>query len=199
MESATTSSTQQQKFRLRIKVRRMLADTMTPVSIYLKLRDQFASSVLLESTDFRSKENCFSFIGVAPIAGFQVQNFVIQRWYPNGERHSSPADVSADIPTLFQDFVQQFEMGDGDEYGGVNGFFGHTSFDAYQYFDTLRFDPDKRKTDQPDINYQLYRYIIAINHFKDELFIVENLYGDQASGMDRIETLISSPTFGTYN
>ncbi|MEM9919003.1 MAG: chorismate-binding protein [Bacteroidota bacterium] len=199
MESASTATSYQQKYQLKVNVRRILADTITPVSIYLKLRDQFASSVLLESTDFRSKENCFSFIGVEPIAGFQVRNFQISRWYPDGEKVTETTTNALNVPELFQDFIQQFQVAENEDYKGVNGFFGHTSFDAYQYFDTLRFDVAKRKTDLPDINYHLYRYVIAINHFKDELFIVENLHGEQASGIERIHTLITSPAFGTYN
>ena len=73
--SITDQTTQiAKKVKLSVHTKKLLADTYTPVSIYLKLRDHFGGSVLLESTDFRSMENCFSFIAVEPIATFKVQN-----------------------------------------------------------------------------------------------------------------------------
>lgn len=194
-----TTTTTDQKYKLTTHVKRMLADTVTPVSLYLRLRDRFAGSVLLESTDFRSMENCFSFIGLEPIAGFQARQNIVARRYPNGDKELDKIQDFSTVTQLFSDFIGQFEVEEQEEYKGINGFFGHTNFDAYQYFDTLQFDAKKRKTDYPDINYQLYRYTIAINHFKDELYIIENVPEGKASDMEQIESLIASPVFGTFD
>ena len=173
---------------------------MTPVSIYLKLRDHFGESVLLESTDFRSKENCLSFIALDPIAGFVVQDGVVNQFYPNQKRAEEKLNDYSEVPDLFQEFTRSFEV----EYtgrlcGGLNGFFGHTSFDAYQYFDTLKFDKEKRDTDLPDINYQLYRFVIAVNHFKDEMYVIENQLEGEEPQAEKVLRLIRNQVFGTYD
>ena len=199
METNTNMLKEQKKLAVKVVARKYLADTYTPVSIYLKLRDHFGSAVLLESTDFRSKENCFSFIGVDPIASFLAEGNTVVRQFPNEDAQKEQIQNFGDIAQLFYDFIQSFEVEQANNYVGINGFFGHTGFDAVQYFDSLDFDPQKRKTQQPDINYSLYRYVIAINHFKDELYIIENICGDQEDSIDRIETMIKNQAFGTYN
>ncbi len=188
-----------QKVKIKTEIKRLLADTYTPVSIYLKLRDHFGSSVLLESTDFRSMENCFSFIGLEPLATFQVQNGTITTKLRGAPDEISEITQNGQVVTVFNEYLQQFDVDSPVEYKGLNGFFGHTGFDAVQYFDTLEFDKSKRKTDLPDINYSLYRFIIAINHFKDELHIIENRLPEEASRISDIEGLIDSQTFGTYH
>lgn len=188
-----------QKIKIDTKVKRLLADTYTPVSIYLKLRDHFESSVLLESTDFRSMENCFSFIGLDPLATFQVQNGKIATKL-NGDADDVVEITQANqVIDAFNQYLAQFEVDKPLNYKGINGFFGHTGFDAVQYFDTLQFDPAKRKTDLPDINYSLYRFVIAINHFKDELHIIENKLPDEPSRISDVEDLINSQSFGSYH
>ena len=187
-----------QRFQIRTRIHRQLADTVTPVSIYLKLRDHFASTVLLESTDFRSKENCFSFIGLQPIAGFKMQQGRMERHYPDGKQYVEEVSNWMDVPGLFNTFLEQFKPDATLDYRGINGFFGHTNFDAFQYFDSLRFDADKRTTELPDINYQLYRFVIAINHFKEEMYILENVLEDQDSELDKIISLIARQNFGLH-
>jgi len=188
-----------QKIKIDTKVKRLLADTYTPVSIYLKLRDHFEGSVLLESTDFRSMENCFSFIGLDPVATFQVQNGLIRTKLKGHKDQVSEITEKNQVVEIFNHYLQQFEVEELPNYKGINGFFGHTGFDAVQYFDTLDFDAEKRKTDLPDINYSLYRFIIAINHFKDELHIIENKLPDEDSRIGDVEDLINNQSFGSYH
>ena len=107
-------------------------------------------------------------------------------------------DVHA-VPAAMKAFVSQFEPENEGQYKGFNGFFGHTNFDGVQYFDTLKFNPEKRKTDLPDIRYNLYRFVIAINHFKDELFLLENLFEGEESQMDRVEAIIHSQKFAVHD
>jgi len=168
-----------------------LADTLTPVTLYLRLRDYFEQAVLLESNDFGSAESCFSYIAAEPIATFKVQNGVVSKSYPDGEKEETPLSEPTAVPRIFQEFISQFDTGKP-EHDINNGFFGHTCFDGVQYFDTLKFDPDKRRFDLPDINYSLYRFILAFNHYKDELYILENI-PDGLSQINTVEKLISRP------
>lgn len=188
----------QQKIGIQTTVHRYLADTMTPVTLYLKLRDHFTDPVLLESNDFRSKEDCYSFLGVDALATFEVQAGTIRSTLPDGSLISSQVTGIDTVPTALYNFIKQFEVQYETPYKGFNGLFGHTGFDGVQYFDTLKFDRDKRKMDIPDIRYTFYRFVIAINHFKDELTVLENIPEGQSSKMAQMDRLLRSQKFGTH-
>lgn len=183
------------KIKLSTQTRQILADTFTPVSVYLRVRDQFRETVLLESTDFRSVENCFSFIGVEPIAKFLAQGKSVTTILPNGIKEVQHLDYQLVLPA-FKTFTEIFEVNTPPSV--LNGFLGHTSFDAVQYFDTVRFDPEKRKMDLPDFHYSLYRFLIAFNHFKDEITILENIPEGETSQMERLQSILNLQTFPNF-
>ena len=175
---------------IKVKVRRLLADMVTPVTLYLKFREHFENAVLLESNDIHSKEEVFSFLGLEPIADFQVSKGTVTCSYPDGNKTSMAVEDTAFVPEALHQFLQSFQLDYEQPYDGVNGLFGHTCFDGVQYFDTLRFDAEKRKMDIPDIRYSAYRFVIAINHFKDELHLLENIPDGSASRSDEVEAII---------
>ena len=183
-------------FNIQTKTKRLLADTFTPVSIYLKIRDQFSESVLLESTDFRSVENCFSFVGIDPIARFVAQGNTVTETFTDGSKKTLTVE-NKDVLPLFKTFMTQFQVADTSSV--LNGFFGHTSYDAVQYFDTMKLDKAKRKMDLPDLHYALYRFVIGINHFKDEMTILENIPTGEASQMDKLETILNNQTMPSFS
>lgn len=193
MTTATTT-----KIKLRTLVKKQLADTLTPVSLFLRVRDHFTDPVLLESNDFRSKEDCMSFMGLDSIADFRVQNGAITEVLPNGKRHTIPVRDVLTVPAMLYEFVQLFDVDYNSPYTGFNGVFGHVGFDGVQYFDTLKFDPEKRKIDIPDIRFTLYRFVIAIDHFKDEMYLLENLLPSETSQMERLETLLNGQKFTAH-
>ncbi len=177
---------------------RKLADTNTPVSLFLKLRDHYRDPVLLESNDFKSVEDCHSFLGLDAIATFEVQNGLIKT---SGEAvdqtEQSVVDLNS-VPDALQDFIQQFDVQYENGYDGLNGLFGHCGFDGIQYFESLKFPAEKRKIDLPDLRYSFYRFVISINHFKDEMVILENVLPGQSSQMDRLMQLINGQKFSTH-
>ncbi len=125
--------------------KRMLADQVTPVGLYLKVREHFEHSVLLESNDFRSAENCYSMIGVEPIAGFKVQDGILTQFEPGELGVGKTLSSFQQVPTLFNDFIGKFNYGSlPDELPISPGFFGHSSFDSIPYFEQITFDPNKR-------------------------------------------------------
>lgn len=189
---------QLQKIKIATKAKKYLADTTTPVSIYMKIRDHFDSSLLLESTDFRSVENCFSFVCMDPIASFEVNGKTIQTKVAGQELKQKPVVSFNEIPVMMNQFMNQFEVEEPENYKGVNGFFGYMSFEAVQYFDSLKFDAAKKKMEIPEINYKLFRYIIAINHFNDELYILENIPPNESSSIEKIENILSNQNVGQY-
>jgi len=186
------------KIKIQTNVKKYLADTFTPVSLYLRLRDHFTHPVLLESNDFRNKEDCHSFIGLDAMATFEVQNGKIKCSYPDKSEKEFEVLNQESVSSQFKNFLSQFDVENTTEFGGFNGLFGHTNFDAVQYFDTIDFDASKRKMDIPDIRYTLYRYVISITHFKDEMYLIENLPTGETSNIEAVDRLINISTFPTF-
>ncbi len=187
------------KIPIKVKVRRYLSDMVTPVNLYLRFRDHFTNPVLLESNDTHSKEDLFSFLGLEPIATFEVSNGIIRTELPGHSVEENKVVGTQDVPDHLQSFVQSFELDYESPYSGFNGLFGHTSFDGVQYFDTLKFDAGKRKIEIPDIRYSAYRFVIAINHFRDELYLLENIPEGESSEIEKVESLIKDRVYETGN
>ena len=186
------------KIEIQTTFKKMLADVYTPVGIYLRLRDRFRDTILLESTDFHAGENSYSFIGINAIAGIEISNpSVIEFKLPGQTAERIKIINSTDVPQLLWDFMQRFEIKEAavKPVNVAQGFFGYTSFDAVQFFENLTLNPSPKERDLnniPLMRYRLYQYIIAINHFKDELFICENHIHGIESEVSTIESLIMS-------
>ena len=174
----------------------MLADVYTPVGIYLRLRDRFRDTILLESTDFHAGENSYSFIGINAVAGIEISNAdAIEFKLPGQTAERIKLDKTADVPQLLFDFMQRFEVKEAaaKPVNVAQGLFGYTTFDAVQFFDDIKTTVDRQQTTEiPLMRYRLYQYVIAINHFKDELFICENHLNGIESEAGVIESLIKS-------
>ena len=184
--------------RIRIKTIETLADTHTAVSLFLKLRDHYTDPVLLESNDFKSREDCHSYIGLDAMATFEVQNGKIRVYGEAVDNYEKGVEDLASVPQALMAFIENLDVEKDESYGGLNGLFGHSNFDAVQYFDSLKFDDEKRKIDLPDIRYSFYRFVISINHFKDEMFVLENLLSKADSRLDELMQLINGQKFTTH-
>lgn len=183
------------KIRIETRYKKMLSDLHTPVGIYLRLRDRFRDTILLESTDHHSAENSFSFIGINAIGGIEITSFSeIELKYPNHNPEKKPLNETTNVPSLLWDFMQQFELNEtGDNNVKIaQGLFGYCSYDAVQFFETIELKSKKQQPDIPVMRYRLYQYIIAINHFKDEMYLCENAINGLPSEADIIESLIRS-------
>ncbi len=177
------------KIDLRTESKRMLADVYTPVSIYLRLRDRFRDTILLESTDAHVAENSYSFICINAIGGIEVKDAkTIEIKYPNQDPIKQEADQ---IDNQLWGYMQGYEVVPHahKETNFAQGLFGYTSFDAIPLFETIAF-ADTKKTNIPLIRYRLYQYVIVFDHYKDELFICQNLLANEQADTSLIESLI---------
>jgi anthranilate synthase component 1 len=173
---------------IQLEHRRKPADLLTPVSIYLKLRDHFPQAALLESNDFRAAENCFSFIGLEPLASFIAYGKQLTITLPEGVQIKQEVASSREVPAYFQDFLQGMEVDTLPSVPMSDALFGFQSFESVQYFDA---HPAVDQPDQtPDLHYTLYRYLIAINHFTEEMTLIERRTSEMPSGLDRLEQLL---------
>ncbi len=183
------------KYSLHTHYRRRLADTVTPVSLYLRLRDRFAQTLLLESSDYHGNENPYSFLCFGPMAGFKVENGQAEMTFPDGQVETHALSGTKALPQLLQQFIDAFEA---DELGlkfSTHGLFGYQAFDVVRHYETVDIQayPDESRR-IPDLWYLAYRFMIVINHFNNELYLLEHTLEGQASELDQIERLIHNHT-----
>ncbi len=181
------------KIELKTTFKKLLADTLTPVSIYLRLRDQFAESIMLESSDYHGNENSFSYICCDPIATFEVAKGKLEIDYPDGTSENKEVNRSSLLAELDK-FRNKFETDDqlADFKFVTNGLFGYLSYESVQYFEEL--DLQNIESSIPEVCYRVYRYVIVIDHFKNELYIFEHKVQpfEKKGKMGYIESLIGS-------
>jgi len=187
------------KFIITTKSRQLLADTITPVSIYLRLRDVYPDSLLLESSDYHGNENSYSFICLKPLAHFEVDKGIITESYPDGSKILTEVTDRNTFTDRFSSFIDSFSQSDTPEDIPVNGLFGYISYDAVEHFEKIKFKTENRNEYKiPEVRYNLYKYIIAINHFQNVLQIIENQIDDDLDDIESIETLLKNRNFAIY-
>jgi len=185
--------------KLIVNSKKMLADLQTPVGIYLKIRDLYTNSVLLESSDYHGVENSYSYIGFCPIGGISVNQFLIKEEYPDGSKIETPVTGKLTVAERFDAFLKSVELVKNDNPVGINGLFGYSSYESVQYFEDVKLKA--RETvpgSMPGLHYVLFKYIIAVNHFNNELTIIENLLEGETSKITDIEEILENNNIATY-
>ncbi len=185
-------------FTLETHVKKILSDTLTPVSIYLKIRDTFPNSILLESSDYRASDNTFSYICCNPIAEIKLENGVLSAMYPDGSKTSEEVGPQLNVSQSIHEFAQKFKS-HGPEFKFIhNGIFGYMNYDAVRYFEDVEISQKEGSPEVPDLYYAVYQNIIAIDHFKNETYLFAHCYGRQ-SNIDQIERLLQVQAFSSYH
>ena len=179
----------------------MLADVITPVSIYLKLRDKYANSILLESSDYHGAENSYSYVCCNPIATFSVKDSELKITLPDHTSQSKSLDDPKLAIEELNAFMQAFKIEDSKYKFITNGLFGYIGYDAVQYFEDIKFSQEKK--DQyaiPDIFYSVYRNIMVIDHFKNEMYIFDHQAQSDTSesNIEEITDLVKSKNYPDY-
>src|SRR6476469_6492484 len=189
------------KIELETTVKRLMADIYTPVGIYLRLRDRFRDTILLESTDHQAAENSWSFLGVNAIAGIEVNASGAETKLPNSKPEKFSLSTEQRLPDALWRFMQSFEIEKAAHPAALfaQGLYGYFTFDATQRFEKIAFKKEPDAVNAiPMARYRLYQYVIALNHFKDELFICENKVAGLPSESDVIESLLKSKDVPVY-
>ncbi len=186
------------RFNLTTHYKQILADTITPVSVYLKIRDRFPNSILLESSDYHANDNSFSYICCNPIASIKVENELISQNYPDGSSETVSIAEDTDVVSVIDAFAKKFKVGDNDFKFIDNGLFGYMSYDAVRYFEAIEIGKKEGTVAIPDIYYAVYQNIIAINHFKNEAYLFAHCY-DSENNIAAIEQILNVKNFASYN
>lgn len=175
--------------------KKLLGDLHTPVSIYLRVRDIYPESTLLESSDFHGDENSLSYIALRPVASIGVNNNECTMTFPDAS-----VEVVRDKPVdvCITAFLNRFTI-EGKE-KNVCGLFGYTAFDSVRYFEDIPVqEVHHEENDAPDMLYILYKYILVFDHFRNEMTLVELLQEGEESSLCEIETLIDNRNYASYN
>src|ERR1700756_4535315 len=188
------------KYKIITTHKKLLADTTTPVSIYLRLRDVFPNSLLLESSDYHSRENSLSYVCCDPIAGLVLNDGQLKKSYPDGNIDIKQPGTF-DLVEEASKFIGDFDVNENASKIISNGLFGYFTHEAVEHFETIRLKKSSNDTRKiPVMQYHIYRYIIAIDHFKNELHIFQNQPEGQPvnGGIEKLEYLIKNKNFPEY-
>jgi anthranilate synthase component 1 len=194
------------KIRVRTTVKKMLADVYTPVGIYLRLRDRFRDTVLLESGDSHATENSYSFICINAIGGIEVQSkSAIEYKLPNGIVEKSAINDDDNLSEILWNYMQRFEVESEDEKAAkfAQGLYGYFTFDVVPLIEKIDFkgfaeSENLNSSAIPVARYRLYQYVIAINHHRDELLLLENKINGLESDIESVLSLIKGKDVPIY-
>ncbi|MDD4819593.1 MAG: anthranilate synthase component I family protein [Flavobacteriales bacterium] len=186
------------KYKYTTNSRSILADLHTPVSTYLKVRDLFPQSALMESSDYHGSENNRSFIGLCPLASVSIGHGIATFKYPDATEKNTSISSEYTVDKALNEFLGQFSV--QGQYSNYCGLYGYTSFNAVRYFENIHVkDSVEAKNDAPDMHYILYKYIIVFNDFTSEMVLIEMLKEGEENHLDKVQAAIHSNNFTTYD
>ena len=193
------------KISIETSIKKMAADLYTPVGIYLRLRDRFRDTILLESTNSNTAENSFSFIGINAIGGIEITSKdSIEIKFPGSVPEKMPLEEGNVVPDIVWNYMQRYEVvNPTQETKLAQGLFGYTAYDSIPFFETISFEKKSYKSQQktlapaitdfiPLMRYRLYQYVIAIDHYRDQLYLMENHFDGSNGDLTFIENIIRS-------
>ena len=170
----------------------ILADLYTPVGVYMRLRDLYPQSALMESSDYHDANNSHSFIGINPIASVAIGHGIVSISFPDGTTERKPLSADFGSAEAIHALIDRIQVTGND--AAVCGLFGYTSFNAVRYFENIDVkDETQAKNDAPDVLYILYKVVIAFDHHNNTLKIVSLAPSDiPQEGEANIEAVIKA-------
>lgn len=187
------------KFNIKTESKSILADTLTPVGIYLRLRDQLPNCLLLESSDYHGDEHSFSYICCNPLSKYLVQDGNISIEYPDSTSEDFPIEERSDVINKLKSYRDSFEESSVVAEHVSSGLYGYIGYDAVKYFEEIDisdFESDERKI--PEVCYQFFGIVIVFDHFKDRLYIYEHSIGDSPRKLDDVQVILKNKDFASY-
>jgi len=181
--------------KLKIHSKQILADTLSPVSLYLKFRDIYPNAILLESNDFKGGADNYSFLCLDPLAAFVHDKAQTRVSFLNEDISER---FTGHVNDKLQQFLDYFKIDGSPEALRLNGMFGYTAYDAVTNFEKVDIPQRDNRTRIPDIFYQLYRFVIAINHHQYSATLMELIPDGDASRLQEIEDQLLNRAYASY-
>ena len=185
------------KIKLNNYHKKIFADTITPVEVYLKIRDIYPNSLLLENSDYMLANNNYSFICFNQIGYIKIKNNEITFSYPGETVNSKLLSKNEKVSDIIHQYLDRFETSKSDFKFLNNGLFGFMSHESVKYFDSINIE-NKDDFDIPDIYYGLYQNIIAISQYNHEAHIFCNTIAN-ASNLDSIEAILNNKSYSVFS
>ena len=184
-------------FKYKTFSRTILADLYTPVAVYMRLRDLYPQSALMESSDYHDASNSSSFVGIYPLGSVAISHGKATLAFPNGMSQTHEVNGSYRCDKAINEFIHAFSI-EGED-ARFCGLYGYTSFNAVRYFEHIDVkDSKEAKNDAPDIHYIMYKYLLVFNDFSSELKLLEMLADGESSRADEIVRAVMSRNYATY-
>ena len=175
--------------------RTIWGDLYTPVGVYMRLRDLYPQSALMESSDYHDQGNSRSFIGIHPIASVAIGHGLATISFPNGKVLSQPINTDFGCAEAIHTLIDSIHI-EGDD-ATVCGLFGYTSFNAVRYFENIAVkDETQERNDAPDVLYVLYKTVIVFDHHNNQLKMVT--IGD-VSDIDAVQKAMNRNNIREYD
>jgi anthranilate synthase component 1 len=185
------------KIKLNNYHKKIFADTITPVEVYLKIRDIYPNSLLLENSDYMLANNNYSFICFNQIGYIKIKNNEITFSYPGETVNSKLLSKNEKVSDIIHQYLDRFETSKSDFKFLNNGLFGFMSHESVKYFDSINIE-NKDDFDIPDIYYGLYQHIIAISQYTHEAHLFCNTIAN-ASNLDSIEAILNNKSYSVFS
>jgi len=175
--------------------RTILADLYTPVGVYMRLRDLYPQSALMESSDYHEKDNSRSFIGINPIASVAIGHSEATISFPDGSKEHHAVNNEYGCDKAIHALIDRIEV--TGEQANICGLYGYTSFNAVRYFENIAVkDETQAKNDAPDMLYILYKEVIVFDHFNNLLTLVTL---GEAEELDQLQKAMNRTNIQTYD
>ena len=185
-------------YKIKTYRKKILADTLTPVSIYQKIRDKYSNSVLLESSDYGANDNSYAYVCFNPISSFKVYNNLIEKKYPDNSTQQTKLTKTNLVVNELDDYFKIFQTEKSDAKFFENGFIGYINYDAVEHFENINFQAKENDIKIPEIFYAFYSNIIIINVFNNEALLLHHSF-NQKNNLKEIEELLKSNKISKFD
>lgn len=174
------------EFSFKNKSVKKIADTITPIGVYLNIRDVYADTVLLESSEYQHQENSRSFICFDPLITIKVKDKTLFVFYKNELIFEEK--VNTNLASILHEIISKITV----ENNPYAGFYGHFNYDAVTYFETIELTNTNNELDEvPDVHLKFYRFNVVFNHFHQHLELYENSI-DETFQLDAVSSKVFS-------
>jgi anthranilate synthase component 1 len=185
-----------ERIKVKVSVKKILGDILTPVSVYMKFRELFPKTILLESSDYHGNENAYSFVCIKPLACFTVNEGQISIDCNGLISERLEVSKTCTVDQQLDQFFKAFDLKGDVAEAPANGLFGYLSYDGIRYFEKIEIKAEKKEAYAiPEVRYCFYKYIVAFDHHKNLIYLVENLMEGEQAEMGQIESLLRNLTF----
>ena len=185
-------------YKIKTYRKKILADTLTPVSIYQKIRDKYSNSVLLESSDYGANDNSYAYVCFNPISSFKVHNNLIEKKYPDNSTQQTKLTKTNLVVNELDDYFKIFQTEKSDTKFFENGLIGYINYDAVEHFENINFQAKENDIKIPEIFYAFYSNIIIINVFNNEAILLHHSF-NQKNNLKEIEELLKSNKISKFD